>query len=408
MLVSVPPGVEAELSGEQRVVRDAECRLDRVPVVHGGVVLAPRRSVFAGFVGRSLVAWSEFVICGAECFGRRRESDLCFSRGASTAHEQHEEEHRNQADDVSHGPILTRRATGGQRGVVPEGTLTAGGTGDRGVFGGDILGDEERAALRELRAIGEAVLLRLGHGKHGASILYRLNPRFINVAGQCEIGSQNIIRVQWPLWRFLRDDEKFELVAHEHCHFVAIGLMGETENPHGELWKSLMAHLGYRNARDTAYLNHSAREHLADKKKKRIMATGKATIRVKDGYIFLSAPYDEHFIQELKADIPYGSRIFLKNDKQWRIDAAYADDLLSVVRKHYGEPTIVEPEEKVVVVADAEVDPYGVMLRLGSDDTVKKVYRMLAVELHPDKGGKPENMVSLNQAWEKIRKERKL
>ena len=39
---------------------------------------------------------------------------------------------------------------------------------------------------------------------------------------------------------------------------------------------------------------------------------------------------------------------------------------------------------------------------------LKKVYRQIAAEIHPDKGGKPEAMVTLNAAWAAIKLERKL
>jgi DnaJ-class molecular chaperone len=48
------------------------------------------------------------------------------------------------------------------------------------------------------------------------------------------------------------------------------------------------------------------------------------------------------------------------------------------------------------------------MLRVAPDDVLKKVYRMIAAEIHPDKGGAPEAMIVLNTAWSEIKKERKL
>lgn len=138
------------------------------------------------------------------------------------------------------------------------------------------------------------------------------------------------------------------------------------------------------------------------------MANQRATLWVKGGYIFCRTPYNEAFIQELKADIPYQARVFMKEDKVWRVDAAYHEDLLSVVKKHYGEPTILEPEETVVVVQGQGNDPFGAMLRFAPPEVLKKVYRLIAAEIHPDKGGKPEDMVTLNSAWAEIKKEKGL
>lgn len=257
--------------------------------------------------------------------------------------------------------------------------------------------------------MGEAVLVRLGHPRHRSVIVYKTETRYRKVVGSCEVwpgGHRAEIKIQYPLWNLLTEDERFELVAHEHCHLVAFASLGPKIDPHGVEWRSMMAHLGYPNASDAKRLNDAAMR-LA--RRGNMAAGNKATLWVKDGYIFCKTPYVEAFIQELKADIPYGSRIFLKNDKVWRVDAAYHEDLLSVVKKHFGEPVILEPETKeVVVVQGAGNDPFGAMLRVAPADVLKKVYRMIAVEIHPDKGGKPEDMVVLNQAWDAIKKERGL
>jgi len=265
--------------------------------------------------------------------------------------------------------------------------------------------DDRRRVLRDIRHIGDSVLIRLGHTQSIGKILYATETRFRNVLGSCEIDSRMTkIKVQYPLWNLLTEEERFELVAHEHCHFVAWTEWGSKIDPHGEEWKSLMRVLGYQNALSKRSLNDLAMQHIGARK----MANARATLWVKDGYIFVKTPYVEAFIQELKADIPYQSRVFLKVEKVWRVDAAYHEDLLSVVQKHFGEPTILEPEQKIEVVASTEKDPFGAMLRVAPNDLLKKVYRMIAVEVHPDKGGKPEDMVTLNSAWEAVKKERGL
>jgi hypothetical protein len=196
-------------------------------------------------------------------------------------------------------------------------------------------------------------------------------------------------------------------VAHEHCHYASWVEWGQEIDPHGIEWQSMMRCLGYTNASGSKNLGHAARRHLEEREN--MAARNRATIWVKDGFIFVKTPYVEDFIQELKADIPYQARVFLKVEKVWRVDASYHEDLLSVVKKHFGEPTILEPETKeVVVIEGANKDPFGMMLRVASSDLLKKVYRMIAAEVHPDKGGKPEDMVTLNQAWDAIKKERGL
>lgn len=270
--------------------------------------------------------------------------------------------------------------------------------------------DDRRRALRDLRFLGEAVLLRLGHTKLTSRVTYQLEPRFHKVVGSCILqpGRPAVIKVQYPLWLHLTEEEQHELVAHEHSHFAAWTEWGAEIDPHGIEWQSMMRCLGYLNVSGSKDLGHAARRHLAERGKT-MAAPNKATLWVKDGYIFVKTPYVEAFIQELKADIPYGSRVFLKVEKVWRVDAAYHEDLLSVVKKHFGEPVILDPEPaQVVVVEGSGKDPFGAMLRVAPPEVLKKVYRMIAVEIHPDKGGKPEDMVTLNQAWDAVKKERGL
>lgn len=266
--------------------------------------------------------------------------------------------------------------------------------------------DERRRALRDIRLIGEGVLARLSVPRFRGQIVYQLEHRYRSILGSAEVGrGMPIIKVQWPLWLYLSDEERAHVVAHEHVHVIAWSEFGETIEGHGAEFKGAMHMLGYPTACDELVVNPRAAAFLRGSK----MATDKrATIWVKDGYIYLKTPYDQPFIQEMKADIPPSQRSWMANDKVWRIAASYHEDLLSVVKKYYGEPTIVEQEQQVVVVGNEGNDPFGAMLRVAPDDVLKKVYRLIAAEIHPDKGGLPEAMVALNQAWSEVKKERKL
>lgn len=260
-----------------------------------------------------------------------------------------------------------------------------------------------RRALAELEHIGSSVLWRFGKKDLLRSVRYRLNGRYVRVLGSCETTEDGsaIISVQYPLWNMLTDAEKMHLSAHEHAHFVTWWLYGGVP-AHGGEWKDAMAFLGYPNASASTDLNRSAVAHL---NRRRTMAE-RVTLWVKDGYIFMKSPFHERFIQEFKADIPGSMRSWMGNDKVWRIAASYHDDLLSVVRKYFGEPTVVEPEPQIVIQGSTAPDGFSRMLRAAPNDVLKKVYRLIAAEIHPDKGGKPETMVELNEAWSEVKKER--
>jgi len=273
--------------------------------------------------------------------------------------------------------------------------------------------DDKRRALRALRSIGEAVLLRVGEPMLVGQVQYILESRFVSVVGSCEIQSRGPVRikVQYPLWNFLTEEEKYSLVAHEHCHLAAWKQFGSKIDPHGLEWRQMMSFVGYPNASDRTVLSPAAQAHANQKRGTKVSRPGpndKATLWVKDGYIFCKSPYNQEFVQELKADIPGGCRVFMPIDKVWRVAAAYHEDLLSVVRKHYGEPTILEPETTVTVVESTGKDPFGEMLRVAPPELMKKIYRLIAAEIHPDKGGKPEDMITLNAAWTEVKKEKGL
>lgn len=49
-------------------------------------------------------------------------------------------------------------------------------------------------------------------------------------------------------------------------------------------------------------------------------------------------------------------------------------------------------------------DPYRALLESLPKDVLKKVYRLIAAEVHPDKGGTTEQMQKVNAAWDRIKK----
>lgn len=133
----------------------------------------------------------------------------------------------------------------------------------------------------------------------------------------------------------------------------------------------------------------------------------KATLFIKDSWIHVRTPYHPKFIEALKTEIPWSSRKWSKEEKVWLVDPAYLDELITVCEPFF-DVSVLEPEPEVVVMlpADAGGDPYSTMLRLASPDLCKKIYRLIAAELHPDRGGDASKMTDLNLAWEAIQKSR--
>lgn len=133
----------------------------------------------------------------------------------------------------------------------------------------------------------------------------------------------------------------------------------------------------------------------------------RATLWVKDGWIFCRTPYSEDFINDLKNEVPNHARKWDKEEKVWKVEAAFADDLERTVRRYFGEPTVLQ-QEVLVVAPQSAGDAYSDLLRAAPDDLLKKIYAMVASKVHPDAGGSHEAMTKVNVAWSEIRKDRKI
>lgn len=132
-----------------------------------------------------------------------------------------------------------------------------------------------------------------------------------------------------------------------------------------------------------------------------------ATLWLKDGWIYVRAPFDQEFVDELKKRISPAHRRWDPVEKLWKVDPSQDQRLVKIVKKYFGEPTVLEDKE-VVVVAAQDSDPYAALLRLAPNDILKKCFRLIASAIHPDKGGKAKAMERANQAWQAIRKDRGL
>lgn len=130
-----------------------------------------------------------------------------------------------------------------------------------------------------------------------------------------------------------------------------------------------------------------------------------ATLWVKDGWIHVRTPYNRDFVDDLKAGIEARFRAWDPDDKVWKVNPAKDEVLLRIVKKHYGDPTILEDKEIVVVENDG-ADPYGKLLRLAPDAVLKKCYRLIAAAVHPDAGGTGDQMTQANNAWALIKQDR--
>jgi hypothetical protein len=134
---------------------------------------------------------------------------------------------------------------------------------------------------------------------------------------------------------------------------------------------------------------------------------GKATIWADGTWINVRTPYDKDFVAALKNRLPYGARKWDGDQKVWQVDPSYDTELMAVLETYFEEVNVIEQEQPQIVAAlDTGADPYAALLRFASDETLKKCYRMVALDVHPDRGGSSDSMTQANMAWDAIKKER--
>jgi hypothetical protein len=134
-----------------------------------------------------------------------------------------------------------------------------------------------------------------------------------------------------------------------------------------------------------------------------------ATLWLKDGWIYTRTPYDRDFVDSLKKVIPAAYRRWDPVEKLWKVDPSKDEVLIKIVTRYFGEPTVIEDKEQVVVAAlPPGDDPYAALLKLAPNDLLKKIQRQIVSAVHPDHGGSNEAMATANSAWSAIKTDREM
>lgn len=142
----------------------------------------------------------------------------------------------------------------------------------------------------------------------------------------------------------------------------------------------------------------------------------------RDGKIRLAFSFDRVLIDDFKARIPWQKRQWngkeLKDfktgirtpnpsgDNTWIIDLDMLDEVKKLAEDHGYEIQAAVSEIPMAVAAD--FDCYRQMWQDVPDVLMKKVYKTVAMEMHPDRGGDLGNFQSFNSGWDSVKKERNL
>jgi len=126
-----------------------------------------------------------------------------------------------------------------------------------------------------------------------------------------------------------------------------------------------------------------------------------------DKWVIVRTPFDRDFVDELKRKIPPAYRRWNPPDKTWKVDPSKDEVIIEIVTKYFGEPTVIENKEQVVVAAlPPGDDPYSALLKLAPNPLLKKIQRQIVLAVHPDHGGSTEAMATANSAWAAIKTDR--
>lgn len=128
-----------------------------------------------------------------------------------------------------------------------------------------------------------------------------------------------------------------------------------------------------------------------------------------------SCSYSRNFIEAIKALIPASDRAYDDQTKIWLFSERYFVPVSNLAKRVYGANYVsimtrqqaeANNQKSIArgVVGKIE-DTFVVFVKLLPFGAAAKAYRQAAVEMHPDRGGNPEQMARLNEVWSRIKKE---
>ena len=129
------------------------------------------------------------------------------------------------------------------------------------------------------------------------------------------------------------------------------------------------------------------------------MKTATVWIDPETRMISVRTPYDPAVIAAIKTMIPGPLRRWDTSRKIWLVDQSMMPKLEDMLgRLLYSVEDGTLPQERTATNGS----PFHDMLCDVPMVTLKKVYRTLAIDCHPDRGGSSELMAKINDAWRQI------
>jgi hypothetical protein len=124
------------------------------------------------------------------------------------------------------------------------------------------------------------------------------------------------------------------------------------------------------------------------------------------GDVELRFPYNAHFVERLKAEIPPHARSYDPADKSWTVAAPYAALAVALLRRRFPDARIERPGTRPgPVPQDGELAKDAVLplLPTALPELIEGANRILARLHHPDRGDTDEAMQAINGAYAALR-----
>ena len=136
------------------------------------------------------------------------------------------------------------------------------------------------------------------------------------------------------------------------------------------------------------------------------------------GWFRLVFRYDPWLQEDLKNTVGFGNYKYDPKLKLWYVREPYKKTAVDLLKEHgyevefEGRERVKDSEEQkdqrnkrqVSGPRNNTINPWSVIFeRIPDGPLRRKLYRSVALVLHPDKGGREEAMKELNEAWSKLK-----
>jgi succinate dehydrogenase flavin-adding protein (antitoxin of CptAB toxin-antitoxin module) len=119
------------------------------------------------------------------------------------------------------------------------------------------------------------------------------------------------------------------------------------------------------------------------------------------GLICARFAFKREAVDEIRSEVPKGKKNWNPDLKIWEFSVEALETVVSILSKHFQRVVDLTRETPTVQSSNGADQ----LLSLVDQEDAKKIYRLLAIKYHPDRGGSSEVMAKINQVFSKFGKQ---